>query len=252
MSSNASQQRGRAQLQHELRGDEYRELLTHLQKHVESLQQFHTPEEVVGFLCASSAQDPARDDILRFALGRHQRGGDHRWQTILLAVFWPALESIHYRKREWDPNPDQRWQNTLWSFLQTVAAVDVERHGDQIFEKLYAETARRLYRDYERQWRHEGREVPTEPGQLIAVAGAVETPDTPPLSFRQLQARLIHRYRAHRDAGRIGQEDCRLLVATRVYGQSIADYCRETRLGYACARKRRSRAEAAIEDSEDG
>ena len=48
------------------------------------------------------------------------------------------------------------------------------------------------------------------------------------------------------DAGRITTADGLLLIGTRVYGTSVADYARDTGVAYQVAKKRRQRAEAAI------
>ena len=56
----------------------------------------------------------------------------------------------------------------------------------------------------------------------------------------------IQRLREHMEAGRISEADFLLLVGTRVYGKSVADYARETGLDYQVAKKRRQRAEAVI------
>ena len=61
-----------------------------------------------------------------------------------------------------------------------------------------------------------------------------------------MQGIEIKRLRAHMDAGRITEADFLLLVGTRVYGRSVANYARETGLGYQVAKKRRQRAEATI------
>jgi len=250
MSSSVSREREFAQLRCELRGEPYQELLTAAQGEVPALQQCHTWDQVADFIVAAGTDNPDRDGLLRLAVATYQCHSDHRWLTVALMAFWPAMESIHRRKRKWDRDPDQRWQNTVWSFIQTVSTVDVACHGERIFEKLYAETSRRLYRDYERQWLHQRREAATVPADLPDLAGAAEPDDSAAEALHEAQRQRARALRAHLAAGRITEADYQLLVETRVHGKSVADYCRKTGLSYAATRKRRARVEAAIRDRE--
>ncbi len=82
--------------------------------------------------------------------------------------------------------------------------------------------------------------------RLEALAGGVEGVDLPGIELRQAQELEIQRLREHMEAGRLSEADCLLLVGTRVYGQSIADYARVAGLDYQVPKKRRQRAEAAL------
>ncbi|MDP6113782.1 MAG: hypothetical protein QGG53_18135, partial [Planctomycetota bacterium] len=66
------------------------------------------------------------------------------------------------------------------------------------------------------------------------------------IDFRERQENAIESLRAHAKAGRINKSDLQLIVATRVNGQSLADYSCEEGLSYETAKKRRQRAEAEI------
>ncbi len=70
--------------------------------------------------------------------------------------------------------------------------------------------------------------------------------------LREVQENEIERLRQHMDTGRITEADFLLLVGTRVYGKSVADYAREAGMNYQAAKKRRQRAEAAIRRFEGG
>ena len=53
------------------------------------------------------------------------------------------------------------------------------------------------------------------------------------------------------EAGRITEADFLLLVGTRLYRQSIAEYARSVGVNTEAAKKRRQRAEAAILNCEN-
>ena len=90
------------------------------------------------------------------------------------------------------------------------------------------------------------REFTADPEEIDALAGGVEGIDFAGIELREAQEIEIERLREHLDAGRITEADFLLLIGTRVYGKSVADYAREAGLDYQVAKKRRQRAEAVI------
>ena len=75
---------------------------------------------------SGTSKDPRKDEVLRPILPAHAEDEDPRWRTILLAIFWPGLESIHFRKTRLGSDPDERWQTIVWTFLQVFCRIDVE------------------------------------------------------------------------------------------------------------------------------
>lgn len=195
---------------------------------------------------SGTSRDPRKDEILRPIFEAHTEDQDSRWRAILLAIFWPGLESIHFQKRGWDADPHERWQNITWTFLQVVCRVDVTRRPDRLVQKVFNDTVHRLYDEYRRTWSRTNREVASELEEIDALAGGVEGVDLAGIELRQAQELEIRCLREHLEAGRIREADFLLLVGTRVYGRSIADYAREAGLDYQVAKKRRQRAEAAL------
>jgi hypothetical protein len=193
-----------------------------------------------------TSTDPRKDKILRPIFGAHAEDGDPRWRTILLVIFWPGLESIHFQRRGWDTDPDERWQNIIWTFLQVLCRIDVRRRPDRLVQKVYNDTVHRLHDEYRRAWERADREVTVGPEEIEALAGAAEGIDTSDIELCEAQENEIDRLRQHMDAGRISDADFLLLVGTRVYGKSVADYAREAGMNYQVAKKRRQRAEAVI------
>lgn len=244
--SSVSRDRDRERLEQELQTDEYQELLTYLQRGEPLLRQFRTWMDVIAFMRAGTSRDPRKDEILRPIFNSHGEDQDPRWRTILLTIFWPGLESIHSRKWRWDPDPDELWQIITWTFLQMVCRIDVQRRPERIVQKLINDTFHHLHDEYRRVWTRAKREPVTDSEKIEALAGAVERIDLVGIDLRRAQGAEIRRLRKHLDAGRISEADFFLLVGTRIYGQSIADFAREAGLNYQVAKKRRQRAWTAI------
>jgi len=211
------------------------------------LRQFNTWADVLAFMRQGISQDPSKDEVLRPILAAHGEDGDHRWRTILLALFWPGLRSIYSKKRFWDrEEPDELWQRVYWAFHQSVCRIDIARRRDHLVQRIYNATIHRLHDEYRREWLHADREVATDPMELTELATGVDGIDFAAIELREAQEIEIQRLREHLDAGRITEADFFLLIGTRVYGKSVADYAREAGLDYQVAKKRRQRAEAAI------
>ena len=78
------------------------------------------------------------------------------------------------------------------------------------------------------------------------LAGNVDGIDFETIQLRREHAVEVDRLQAHRDAGRITEADFFLLLGTRLYGKSVADYARDFGWSYQNAKKHRQRAEARI------
>jgi hypothetical protein len=96
--SSVSGDRDRARLEWELQNKEYLGLLMDLQRREPFLQQFTTWSDVLTFMRGGTSRDSSKDEVLRPILAAHSTDQDHRWRTILLALFWPG-RSIHSKKR---------------------------------------------------------------------------------------------------------------------------------------------------------
>ena len=236
----------RERLEQELQDRAYQALLRKLQREHRFLRRFHRWADVIVFMRHGTSKDPRKDEVLRPIFEAHAQGRDPRWRVILMAIFWPGLESIHGQKRHWDPDPDERWQNVTWTFLQVLCRIDVTRRQDRLVQKVYNDTVHHLYDEYRRTWNRTNREFTADAEEIDALVGDVEGIDIASIELREAQGIEIRRLRAHMDAGRITEADFLLLVGTRVYGTSVADYARKRGLGYQVAKKRRQRAEATI------
>ncbi len=245
--ASVSREQDRARLEQELQTEEYQHLLGKLQESEPFLRQFRTWADVIAFMRIGTSTDPRKDDILRPIFERHTEDQDPRWRTILLVIFWPGLESIHFQRRGWDADPRERWQNITWTFLQVLCRIDVQQRPDRLVQKIFNDTVHRLFDEYRRTWNRTNRELATDPEEIAALAGSIGGIDLAGIELREAQEIEVRRLRGHLDAGRISEGDFLLLIGTRVYGQSVIDYAREVGLDYQVAKKRRQRAEAVID-----
>jgi len=241
-----SRDRERERLEQELKNEKYQRLLMKLHREEPFLRQFRTWADVIAFMRNGTSQDPRKDEVLRPIFEAHSEDEDPRWRAILMAIFWPGLESIHFQKRGWDADVHERWQNITWTFLQVLCRIDVKRRPDRLVQKVYNDTVHHLHDEYRRAWNRSSREFTAEPDEIDALAGGVEGIDFAGIELREAQEIEINRLREHLEANRITEADFLLLIGTRVYGKSVADYAREAGLDYQVAKKRRQRAEAVI------
>lgn len=240
----------REMLEQEVGGENYAALLLKLQETEPFLRQFGGWTDVIAFMRGGTSDDPRKDDVLRPILAAHTADQDARWRTILMVVFWPGLDSIATRKRRWDGDEEERWQNVVWAFLQVVCKTDPAKRRDRFVQKIVNDTLGKFYDDYRLSWNRDEREVATDPGMFENLAGVDETPIFEDLDRRLAQDAEIGRLRSHLDAGRIKEADFLLLVGTRVYGKTAAESGREIGMNAGQARKRRQRAEAAIRSND--
>ena len=239
-------------LEQELGSATYTSLLRRLHETHAFLRRFGDWTDFIAFMREGTSDDPLKEKALLVILEAHAADRDPRWRAVLLAVFWPGLDSIFHRKKHWDTDPDERWQNVQWAFLQTVCKLDVDRRSDRLVQRLINGTIHRLHDEYRRVWRLGERETALDPEQLEELLAGGEELDFDAMDLRSKQEAEIERLREHADAGRISEADFLLLVGTRVYGKTAAQYARETGISSDLARKRRLRAEAAIRRYEEG
>ena len=243
--SKVSRDRDRQHLEWELQGSHYRESLQLLQGEELLLQQFETWSDFIAFMREGVSDDPHKQKALLAILKAHAQDQDPRWRAILLATFWPGLESIFNHKADWDADQQQRWQNVQWAFLQTICRLNISRRSDHLVKRIIQGSVHRLHEEYRRDRKHMDSQLPTEPEQFEQMIGGEEI-DFEAMDLRLWQETEIKRLRVYVEAGCISEADFLLLVGTRVYGKSAAQYAREIGISSGLARKRRQRAEAAI------
>ncbi len=238
----ASRDLDREQIQEQLQTAEYHTLLRVLHRGYSFLRRFHTWADVLTFMRSGTSQDPLKDEVLRPILKSHNEDEDPRWRVILLAIFWPGLESIHFQKRDWDPDQENRWQDIVWVFLQVLCRIDVVQRPSRLVQKVFNDTAHRLHDMYRRSSAQTDLEVPAEPEEIEFLAGGTEDVAFVAFEFREEKEPEIRQFRTHLEAGRLSEGDFLLLVGTEVYGLSVANTARLAGLNYQLAKKRRQRA----------
>lgn len=237
-------------LQKQLDQADFKWLLAGLRQANPTFIRFQTWMDVLAVMRVGDSRDCHKDDILRAIFQAHQNDQDPRWRTILLVIFWPALRSIFKQKARWDRDPEELWQNINWTFLRVIYRLDPRQRPYGLVQKVFNDTVRHLWDHYRGQYARTNREDATDPEILAEVASAKDDIDYEAIGLRLAQEAEVRRLRGHLDSGRLTEEDFLLLVGTRVYGKSAAEYARENGLDSELMRKRRLRAEAAIRKHE--
>jgi len=227
-------------------------LLKRLKRKERFYRQFESWPDVIEFMDVSSSEDHCKDDVLRPIFREQGKNGDQRWNVILLVIFWPRLEALYWKKCAWDRDHDERWQTLMCVFYEVVSLINLKKRPDRLAQKVINDTYHRLHDEYRRRWRRMGRERPVEDEELQKRAGCEAGIDFTAIELREAQEAEIKRLKEHMEAGRLKEKDFTLLVSTRIHGQSLADFVRDSGLTYNCAKKRRQRAEAKIRRYEEG
>lgn len=222
-----------------------------LQKRYQALAGFKTWQEVVAFMWEGESRNVRKEEILQAIFEAHGEDQNPKWRTILLLIFWPTLISIHRQKSRWDSDPEELWQNINWTFLKVVCRIDLRKRRHSLVQKVFNDVVHYLWDEYRRKFVRPNFEIAVDLEELETRFPGVDDIDYEGIDARLEQEAAITRLRHHLAAGRITDEDFLLLVGTRVYGKSAAEYARDTGMDYALARQRRLRAEAAIRRYED-
>lgn len=243
--SSVARDADRRRLEYEIFEDRYQRMLIELGRRSTFLDGFAGWEDVLDFMRRGTSRDPEKDRVLLPILQAHANDGDPRWRTILLAIFWPALESTCRRKRHWDRDPDALWANVVWAFLRTVCRLDPAKRASRLVQKIVNDVFHGLHDDYRRDWRRAAREVVIDPDEL-AGRDVEDERGAAAATLRLEQEARIGVLKAHRAASRINDPDFLLLLGTQVYGRPLADCARESGMTYEAAKKRQQRAIRAI------
>jgi len=246
-----SRDRERECLEREINGESYQTMLRGLQTKEPLFKRFEFWGCVVKFMQDDSSPEASKDNVIRCILRAHQEDRDPRWRTILLVILWPILEAVYFKKRKWDHDLDDLWQNLVWMFLNVISRLKLENRSHNLARKIINDTAHRLHDEYKRLWKRSELEDPTDREKLEEVAAGVEGMEFKAFEIREEQKAEIKKLRSYREAGVITEADFMLLVATRVYGQRLIDYARKAGVPYEYARRRRLQVEDKIRRKEN-
>jgi len=237
-----------SRLEKKIDSRDFRALLVGLQRGSSFLRQFDTWGDVIAYAQAGAFNDSRKDQVLRPILLTRGRGEDERCWTILLAMFWPQLLVIHGRKSHWDKGePEELWQRVCAAFLESIHRLNLSRRPHHFARWIRNSTINRLYAGYEREWKHATREYATDPEIIQDLARTTDEIDVEGIVLRDEHERGCRRLWEHVQAGLITESDFYLMIATRIYGQPVSEYARQVGHKPDTVRKRRIRAEAAIQ-----
>jgi hypothetical protein len=235
----------REQLERDLGTETGLLLLRRLHQAVPEAARFSTWPELAEFMVAGRPDDPRRDAILRGLIECRRNGSLLSvWNAAMLLLFWPALLRLFKGRRDWDPDEAELWSTIREAFLDSVHGLDLAKRPDRLATKIMGDTRWRSCRAYGRRWRSERRRSPD--AYVEDVVGDDDL-NFAAMDLRGWQREELARYRLAYERGVISEEDLLLLVATCVYGQSVADYVREHEGTYDSWKKRRQRALEAVQ-----
>lgn len=241
-------------LEQELDGKNYQELLWRIKQREPFYGRFNSWRDVVAFMRAGTSEDPEKDIVLRAIFRDYKHEPDLK--VVLYVVFWPALTSIDYHKRHWNPDAEERWQDIQWVFIEIITGVDISKRSERLVQHVYNSIVHRLYDEYSRTWERQKREIQPD----------INDPIDDPLKWKKKQRHInavridtdaidlcrdaeakARRLREHLERGQISEADFHLILGTRLLGKSLSDYAQETGQSYQAIKKRRQRAESVIE-----
>jgi len=231
-----------AQVEREISGREYQQLLEQLKVGRPVYRGYKSWLEVVASLRATRLRDPATEELLRAVLGSHHENHDQLFRTILFAAFGPALLWIWRGKASWDSDDLNRWGNVYEAFFDAVRTLDPDEIPTGLAQYIFRRTLYGVRNHYRRSWRRDRRFVSLdelvaageEDGCRMEQACPVDQLD----EGRRLLESLI------RDG--LSPTDALIVVATRIYKDTLPEIAGDLGLTAESAKKRRQRAEAVL------
>lgn len=227
----------------DLTAEHYKKLLSELSENCGDLSSFDSWEQAALYIQSLPADSPDKDKLLSNIFSEIRVKGITGYQSLILAVFWSDLIRIHSSKWKWDCNPDSRWGNVLWAYLQIAERFDPSARAYGICRKLFNDTVNSLYKIYKAEWAILEAEIPTDP------QGILDTHDS--FVFDNLQPSLTsspteiirENLTYHLNSGHINELDLKIISETRLDGKTLKDCAEGSGISYQAAKKRRSRAE---------
>jgi len=241
-----SRKRDLARLERELRDVCYEELLRSLRERRQAFKPFSTWDDVLTFFRKRNVSETEKNELLQSLVEVYQADRNNPWSTVLLAVFWLVLESVHIQRRHWDADDDERWQKTIEIFLLVLRQFDLNRRKDRLLSRIVNNTVHNLHSAYRKGWRVQNLFEQKPLDELIELAGGRSEAAEDLIGWSDARNAELRRLKKHLKLKRINEEDFNLLVATRIHGLSVKDYAAKVGRSYQTLKKRRQRAEARL------
>jgi len=229
--SKVMRDREREQLEKEIEGKEYQELLDKLAKEHTFFATFSTWMDVVAFLRESESSGE-KDSLLRVMFENHVIDNDPRWRTLLLVAFWPGLKALCNREKSWGVSYPERWSNTVFSFISTICKLDPARRRHRFTQKIMNDTIHVLRIEREEALKLAAKEVSTDNDELdLFVDENNDEVFTAVGDLRELM-----------ENGELSKNEFHLIVDTQVHDKPLHQVASELGISYQNAKKARQRA----------
>ena len=168
------------------------------------------------------------------------------WQTLLGYLCRPVLIAVFHRCGQWSTDHNDLWNDVQWCFVYVVAHLDVTKRRERIAQKIYNDTYNRLFKERKREWVYAKSEQPADDPEKLPEHHTDyrdeldEYLDSQQESHLRTEA-ILNALALLRQSGRLSERDYLLLVATEVYGQTVANAAVDYGKSSGAAKKQRQR-----------
>lgn len=225
-------------LSHELAGHLPVRYLRHLETHSHLFRQFASWRDATAFMHSKSTSGADKNDILFAMFVCRARKFRRAQQTVLVAMFLPALRKMWSQHLGWEPgDTEDLWYRLLSCHLRAIAWMRRSQRREHLAGALTRQTFHLFYEDAQRYWHVRSRKRQPEANPETA-----DDPNFQRVELRQAQEACCAGLKDLWRRGIIDGVDYHLMVGTLIYQKSLAEYAREHGLPAEGAKKRRQRA----------
>jgi hypothetical protein len=152
-----------AHLLSEIDGRTFRPLLQEITLTSPAFAAHRSWSAVATRVCTGRPSEAEEDALVGPLLQAYATSDDERWGTILCAVCFRWLVSMHLPRSWWMEGPEDVWQTLVVCFLHTCQRIAERQVNHGLRRHLFSDTQRRLY-DIAQHYRRESeRVVSTDP-----------------------------------------------------------------------------------------
>lgn len=241
-----------AHLLSEIDGRAFRPLLEEITLAHPAFEAYRSWGAVADKVCSGRPSEDDEDAMVAPLLAAYASDSDDRWGTILCAVCFRWLVSMHLPRSWWMEGPEDVWQELVVLFLDTCRRLGEKGIERGVRRRLVSDAQHRLYDIALRGRRNAERIVGTEPSILASTVDPRMEPAAAELrmEFRERIQDFNARLRRHLENGILGSIDHAIVVGTRVLGRSLSEQAKILGIGAEAAKKRRQRAESAMREAD--
>jgi len=179
--------------------------------------------------------DPIFDRILRPLIEMLKASSGEAWNSLMLALFWPAMLSLSGKFRSYDADEDARWSNVVLAFLRTVNNPVLFNRKRGLATKIYYDTRHRLFEIYLLP-----KDVATIPKKIIAEQIEFVIRDN--IARRWDRQRFVEKLNAILNSESITPLEYNLIKGSLIYEEPLEICAESLGLTYEAAKKLRQRA----------